>query len=714
MAPLPNPKKPKVSKVPKAPPDNGYEDIHIGPRANFVNKQPLPNILDTMDYSPQSIKYYEDNRARQPGFKGRKGNVGPRNFKKSDVLFEVYINNMLAQPNTLALNAISNTLTAIGAPVDTAAKAMLTAFSKPENRVYTSEVVADIQGLIQGILLASKFAASRSKNFLTGQGESIMDAAKRMRIDKELFATDKLDFIHRSTSSRAMDMDPEGLVGKMADGISGIINLPGTALNATDLTFKIIHATRMRYRWVAHQVATGAYKSSEDAWRAAVVDPKLGARAAREAEYYTYMGRPNMPMLSWVNDTDMEMLPGLRWVIPFKRSIANILEQGFERTPLALASPTLRARLMHKDPGIRATAQSRLLAGMGITTALAYTLNEHLVGSAPRDSKNKALFEKTYGPEESIVWGDQHLKTNTFGWAGPLLNIVANYKQWDTARTDTLLASDVGKYDNPGDKLLKEFSDRTIPVVEALGSNFWARNIMELTDVVGRSHQQNSAEPFLRYAEKMAGTTVPIMGSGVYRMWMESEDPYKRKMGNVGDFLRSRNLNARKNLPMYYTWDGEPMHTNNYRLPGQSIPTWAYDPKDEMSAWLNEIGFEAPKVADYVRGAGKVGKIGPKVPLTGEELHGRNRAYAEGIPAAGIAPIRAVLAPYMQDPEMRATKPEGQKVIVDIALAKYAETLTGTIKQSPGIRKRITQAEAAYTQATVDQFGKQTSTEMER
>ena len=618
-----------------------------------------------------------------------------------DVMYEIYLNNLLSGPPTHVTNFISNTVETMMAPVETAAKALVTTFNKPQDRVYYSEIIGDIYGTALGIMKAVQFAGKRAASKLPGGRASQGDTAAQLRVSPGVFNSSRLEYVNRRISSANFNLDENSVFGKITDVLGTLLNVPGSALNASDISYKIIHDTRAKTRWATHQWADGAYKSLKEAMDAADSNVDLGRRAVREAEDYTYTGRPNMPIFSWITDTAIDKLPGARWIIPFKRTIANIAERSLERSPLALAVPTLAKRLAHNDPAERATAQARLLAGTGVLVAASMMFGDNLIGAAPRDKINRELWDKVYGGEFLLKFGDGVVKLDQLGIIGQQLKTIAMYRQAIESAPDNLFEPE------NSDQLVEFITPFLAPVTEVLYNSTYAASMAQAFEAIGRAQDTDSAAPILQYAERIAAKTVPVFGSTAWELAQRSDDPVQRDTAQLGAVFQSTIPKQRELLRTVYDDFGQPMIVNNYRGPNSDHPQNPYDPENPIANEYIRLKMRIKAREDELR-ADSPGKVAgdaidaPKVKLSNPEWDRMHQYIREGITPdptnpehrfmqqlGPLPPFKDFMTSIVTSPAYKILPDEVQQGVLRGKRRQYQEQLNKYMRADPELRPRV-------------------------
>lgn len=679
--------------------------------AKALSGPPPQNIAPPpgANMSPASRDFARFQRAKQVGFEG--ANYRPP-AKATDTAHEIFMSSTLGNPHTPVLNQTANTVNTILAPMDTASKAFLTLFKSKEERVAASEVAAHIYGIFEGVGQTLSFTGQRLKN-LPKSAETRADTLAKMRVSTGLLNTDKLEQRQRVITPENYGVDPTTAFGKAISGIGSIINVPTGILNYQDLMFKMVNARGTQRAWAQRQVNQGKFGTTDEAMEAASRDPELQKMIVRDAEYYTFMNRPRMPMLSWITDVSVEKLPGMRWVVPFRRTIANVLEQGIERSPLVLASPTMRQRLFHPNLDIRLDAQAKLLSGMSVLTVMAAMLDDEegfmLVGQGPRDAFNLASWEDINGPQNSLVYRkgpkEEHwsIRLDDIGPFGLMLKTAANYKQWLAGQPEERLNFAEGTLEY--DDFLKETGAFASVFLEAGFSSWWGRDVSEFFSMVETTRKHDGDLKFAtRWAEQIAARLVPVMGTGYNKARVEQQDPIAREYREAGDYFKQLTAETSKLLrPRYNDW-GEEVVKNSFRKPGSEYPENTYDPDDRVGQEMVKAGLDLRPLSDFVKAEsaeipgsqsmimqGDAKNDGAKVKLSDEEYAELQRRKREGF--ADLMPYRDYMAQAIDNPVIK----DSSKAIRQASLTAWREAyhhklIEGAKATMPGLQIRLMEA----------------------
>jgi len=604
-----------------------------------------------------------------------------------DGAHEIAINNMLFQPHTPYINFVSNVAMLGMKPLETATGVALSAFSAPENKIYPAELLAETAGFASGILQAVKYNGQRLKNLLPGPGVSVEEALKNVGAPETLSDISKI-FEHK----RVIHSNSDSLIGKFVNGLGAAINAPGNILNHTDITFKIIHAEQSKMKLAQRLVSMGKEESIASAYKTIEKSPELMQKLVSDAEYYTYQGHPKSSMFSWIMDSKIADNTVMRWVIPFKRSIANIAEMSVERSPLALAVPKLRQQLISENPRIRAEAQAHLVAGTALTAVLGYTLASHLNGKAPKDPVERDMWIKTYGKPFTLQIGGTEIELDAFGPLGTILKTVALYNQWNLNKHD--IFEDPEKTGSMA--TVKEFAKFVSPILYALDDTYWAKNLTEFLSDVQKAVEEQDPTSLMRWTERMATLSIPGVGSQEMRRLAEEQDPTKHIYKNPGDIFKRQFVEAAKTVRSSYAWDGSKMLVNRYQsrmiLPFLANPYYKDDP---MQKELVRLGVRINELKDYIHAPTPtgMGQPGPKVYLTDEEWDKYNQLIHEGLPQRGLLSLRQILEAVMKSPGYTRRKSDALKrIIIESVITRYRKAAKEVLKTITPLGARAIEA----------------------
>jgi hypothetical protein len=316
--------------------------------------------------------------------------------KWRDKFNELWINSLLSGPRTHVVNFVGNALTSIYSLPEQALTAGIGKALGSADRSYLGEVGARVSGLAN----ASVEGLQRAKKaFVTG------DAADDvMKVDSHV--------------QEAIG----GTLGK-------IVRLPTRALTAADEFWKSINASAELHA-LAYRKATkeGVDAADRKVRYESLVKAPTGemAKAAEDAaRYYTFqreLGTAGQAVQNLSNK-----VPGLKLVIPFVRTPANIVKFAGERSVFGVAMPEVRAALAAGGRS-RDEALAKITLGSGLSTAAVLAaMHGRLSGSGPSDPRERASLLQAGWQPYSVKVGDRWVSYSRFDPLSMLAGVAADF-----------------------------------------------------------------------------------------------------------------------------------------------------------------------------------------------------------------------------------------------------------------------------------------------
>jgi hypothetical protein len=327
-----------------------------------------------------------------------RGYVGGEEFNPTifDKAYEVWLNSILANPMTHVVNTASNALFTMYKPVEklfSAAVETPYALATGKRFNYFSEIPQMLKGAI---------------NSFSSTPESLNVGSK-------------LDYIKPPAI--------QGTVGEVA-------RIPTKALQAEDNIFKRINGMMELY---ARSYATAKGEG--------LTGPELKTRTGeliknptadiKSDVYKEQLYRTFQDELGKVGNTVMNLrdsVPGVRWIMPFIKTPANIMKRALERTPFVAGKIGLKAtqgqynqKELFGDLG--------LLALAGTTAAgLAHQyLKGNITGNVPKDKGDRDLFYRQGKQPNSFKIGNKWVPFSRYEPLGLSISLITNliqdYKQ---------------------------------------------------------------------------------------------------------------------------------------------------------------------------------------------------------------------------------------------------------------------------------------------
>lgn len=222
---------------------------------------------------------------------------------------------------------------------------------------------------------------------------------------------------------------------EFAGGGLNPFNWPTRALNSADVFFRSAARNRELYGLAFAQAKreglTGAAFDNRVADLRAGLTPEgqqIQQEAATFAQREVFQEKPGK-FASWLASGNQ--VPGLRYVmpfiLPFTKTPANIMRQGFEFSPAGLLMKAAR-----QEGRVGAQAQGRALAGTMAAGYLAYlAATGQISGNGPTDPAERAsLMERGWRPN-SVHLGDKWVSYQLFQPISVQASLIANaYDAW--------------------------------------------------------------------------------------------------------------------------------------------------------------------------------------------------------------------------------------------------------------------------------------------
>ncbi len=316
--------------------------------------------------------------------------------KWRDKLNELWINSLLSGPRTHVVNFVGNALTSIYSLPEQALTAGIGKALGSADRSYLGEVGARVTGLAN----ASVEGLQRAKKaFVTG------DAADDVT----------------KVESRVHDAIG-GMTGK-------IIRLPTRALTAADEFWKSINASAelhaLAYRKSMRDGVDAADRKARYESLVKAPTGEMAKQAEDAARYYTFqqeLGHAGKAIQNLSN-----RVPGLKLIVPFVRTPANIVKFAGERSVFGLAMPEVRAALSAGGRS-RDEALAKLTLGSGLSTAAVLAaMHGRLTGSGPTDPRERAALMQGGWQPYSVRVGNRWVSYQRFDPLSLLAGVAADF-----------------------------------------------------------------------------------------------------------------------------------------------------------------------------------------------------------------------------------------------------------------------------------------------
>ena len=449
-----------------------------------------------------------------------------------DAMLEVWINALLSGPKTHLVNAISNTSVLFQQMYERNTAARFAQLLGDENSVQFGESTAQLFGMISGMRDAFRYAG---KTLITGESGFGLEFNK---LEEKTIG---------AFSSEALQISKDGAVGRTVDLLGSLARVPGRSLQASDEFFKTI-GYRMELHAQALRMATQEVNGN-------VIDPsQLKNRIAEIIE-----NPPRSIVLSSIDqalyqtfnsaagDFSKKIIalkgryPAFNILIPFVRTVGNLMKYSFERTPLASMMKHVRADLS-AGGARRDMALARISTGSMIMLTVAdMTMNEQITGAGPSSmAERQALLRSGWQPY-SVKVDDRYFAYNRLDPLGMTFGLAADMTE--------ILVND--QYGPEKEKTMEE-----VGVAVALSV---ANNVMSKAYLSGLSEFMEAMSDPKRYGQsyfqRLAGSLIPTGVAEVTR----AQDPYMREANNMIEAIRRRTPGLSESLPLRRNLWGEPI-----------------------------------------------------------------------------------------------------------------------------------------------------------
>ncbi len=299
-----------------------------------------------------------------------------------------------------------------------------------------------------------------------------------------------------------------------------VIRTPGRALIMEDEFAKgIIHRSEINalaYRTAAKEGKTGAARAKRITELIEKPTADMIQAADKEALHGTFQD-PLGPYAGLVLRA-RAIVPGVRYIIPFMRTMTNIAKRTLERTPLNIPRVGYKIATGQFKGGAASIEVAKPLLGTVISAVAAmYALEGKITGHGPKDrNKRRVLYETGWQPY-SIKWGDKYYSYNRYEPIGSLIGMAADY---------------VELFDEMDELEQDEIIGRMALSV--------SRNITSKTYSRGVSSFLNAFSDPARYGgpwvETTAGTVVPTIVAQLAR----ATDPFYREPTTILEAVKAR------------------------------------------------------------------------------------------------------------------------------------------------------------------------------
>lgn len=451
--------------------------------------------------------------------------------KTADAIREVWVNGLLTNPMTHAVNTSSNLLVAFSQIYERAAAMGIRQFKGGEG-VAPGEATAMAYGMVESLKDAFRMAGKTLKTGETSLGFN------------------KLDDRPRALSSESLRIAKETGMGRAVDFIGSAVRVPGRLLQTEDEFFKTI-GYRMELR--AQALRTASQEGHKGAGLATRIEEIMrdppehirinAADAAMVNTFTNEMGSFGKAMMN-LRNIDHPLNPMI-FVLPFIRTPVNIARYAFERTPFAPLVSQWRADIV--AGGARADlALAKMSTGTAIMTVAMDLADSGLITGAGPKGEDKDVGEALQRqgiPPYSFKVGDHWVSYNRADPFGMTLGFAASIAE--AVRKGEIDEDDVDEWNEVTAMSIAAVSQVTISKTYLSG---FAKFVEVMTDP--KRHSQ-------KYVDDLVASFVPF--TGLMSAIKNVDDPIAREYNTPSEAVMARIAGLSTKLPPRRNLWGEPM-----------------------------------------------------------------------------------------------------------------------------------------------------------
>jgi hypothetical protein len=473
-----------------------------------------------------------------------------------DKLYFVWLNFILSNPTTHAVNITSNEITQLA--------------SVPENEL--ASVIAKIRGKGQQQL-------GEGVAQLLGFKRALKDTLLNMdRIPSELQGVGKLDV--------RQDI-------KLPLGAEKVVGIPTALLSKEDLIAKSIVYYDEVYRLAWRQAMKEGLEGRAFAQRVEELYAQPTSDMIKDATAAAFERTFN-DELTGVMKKVMELrnaMPGARWILPFVRTPYNIAVYGLKRTPLGFTKLITMAKERSKLQAAGTWSQSREVAyqtevnkvlAAGITGMVAELVVYWLVhegfitGSGPTDKNKRDALVRQGWQQYSFKIGNRYY----------------SYFRLEPGATVIGLAADAGELSDAmtEDEKLKVWTKIFGSFRNNLTNKTFLSGLIDFSSVLSDTDRYGP-----RWLQRWAGSVIP----GAVVNVRGTTDPQEREARTLLDAIRNRVPGWEAGLPARRNVWGEPMaHPEPWYVRAISPVGYTEAKPDPVEAELAKIGYDIGMPSD--------------------------------------------------------------------------------------------------------------------
>lgn len=448
-----------------------------------------------------------------------------------DVHHEYWVNAVLSNPKTSAVNMLSNQLMAVMMPAE---------------RMLGGAITGDMASVREGMRLYA--------GMYRYAWDALKEACVAFKYDRNMIDSggSVFDKPVGSITSQGLQLRSDSTLGMATDYIGSLVRLPSRFLGAQDEFFK-----QLNYRAKVYSDAMAA--AMDDASLRG--DPKAIAKFVEDkfAEAIDKGVGNYKPALDYAREAtftsdleygisrDLQTMaaknPMVRAVLPFVRTPANIIRQAWQRTPiLGSYQRQLAKDLASSDPIIKSAAYGKVATGSLLwTTAIMAAGNGAITGGGPKDANLKSIMMDQAGdgwqPYSIVTANADGTKTYTrydrLDPIGMFFGLAADFHAASQLIED-------GKVDEVAAAMITA-------IAKNVTSKTYLRGITDALDAL--MDPEKKAQKFIM---NRASTYVPF--SALLGQVRRDTDPHMRELRSVMDAVVNRVPGMSDSLPAKRSW----------------------------------------------------------------------------------------------------------------------------------------------------------------
>jgi hypothetical protein len=517
--------------------------------------------------------------------------------RTQDALYEAWVNSVLSGPTTHVVNAMGNSLVGLLTVAERGTAAAVGKIFRggAADRVSLGEVQAQLFGMVEGLKDVFAITGDGLKSLRQAAGEAASgnfsgakDTLKSAEgefggayqafvndtpiLDNALHGTKEFDLQAPAISAEGMDLN--GWAGTVADVLGAIIRTPGRVLTTTDEVFKTMHY-RGELKAQAYRQAKGEGLEGESFVKrvgelvASRSNPlgagdELSARAleaARRGTFTNTLGAGGRAI-----QTAVAKVPGARYVFPFIRTPANIMNYTWERTPILNVlnnqiKEDFLAGGVRRDTAIAKTA----IGGAFYVMAAQLAAEGTIVGGMEQNTAAEKLAGKQ---AYSVKIGDTYYAYNRLDPIGMIFGLAADFQNI-TGNIDENKRQDVAA------ALITSLSNNLL-------SKSYLSSVSELFTAIGEAQRLGTSKPIGRYLDRQAASFIPF--SSLVRTIRRDDDPVVREVWDLMDTLKNSVPGYSKTLLPHRNVFGDPVVYGGGLGPDIASPIYTSKESDNPAA----------------------------------------------------------------------------------------------------------------------------------